>query len=154
MPDRSAEPTVAAFVKEQTAFREGLLEEMRERDDLKPHLADDVVQHNYKLVQMGDQFGQILCNRHPFDSAKRKTGPSTTLVSVPVAVGEPDTTLTIDVQDQTSAIVRPWPFDQDELDIKIPARILPQSHYDDHEAFLRDYLKADQVTVTRILRAA
>lgn len=154
MPDRSVEPAVADFVREQTAFREGLLEEMRRHDDLRPHLADDVVRHNYKLVQMGDQFAQILCNRHPFDSTKRKTGPSTTLVSVPVRGGSPDTTLTIDIQDATTAVVRPWPFDQPELDIRVPARVLPQSHYDDHEVFLRDYLKADQVTLTRVLREA
>jgi hypothetical protein len=154
MPDRSSEDVVPNFVREQRTIREGFLEQMKGREDLQPYLTDEVVFHNYKLVQMGDQFAQLLCNRHPFDSTKRKTGPSTTLGSVPVRVGAPDTTLTVDVQDETTAVVRPWPFDTPVLDVRIPARILAQSHYDDHDAFLRDYLRADQITLTRVLREA
>jgi hypothetical protein len=125
---------------------------MEQMPDLKPYLADDVVMHNYKLVQMGDQFGQLLCNRHPFNSSKRQTGPKLTLVSVPTRKGEPDTTLTLQPIDEQTATVTPWPFDEDRIEIQIPARILASSHYDEHDAFLEDYLRADPITITRILR--
>ncbi|MEA2622511.1 MAG: hypothetical protein QOH61_1421 [Chloroflexota bacterium] len=154
MPDRSNEPYVAEFAQAQTAFREELRKEIEAREDLRPYLDDEIVMHNYKLVQMGDQFGQILCNRHPFNSTKRKTGPSNSLVSVPTRPGEPDTTLTIQPIGEDTAVVTPWPFDEDRIDIRIPARVLPQGHYDDHDTFLRDYLRAEQMTVTRILQKA
>ncbi len=153
MPDRRSDPVVAQFVETQSVFRDRLLLEMKDRAELRPYLDPDTITRNYGLVQVGDQFGQILCNRHPFNSTARKTGPSTTLGHVPVRQGVPDTTLTIKVVDETTAIVEPWPFDVDRLEIHIPARILPKSRYDDHEAFLRDYLRADQITVTRVMKA-
>lgn len=151
MPDRSAEPFVAEFSANETARREALLARMREEPSLAPYLADQVVDHNYKIVQMGDQFGQLLCNRHPFDSAKRKTGPGLGLVSVPTGPGRPDTTLTVQPLDATSATVTPWPFDVDRLDLQIPARVLSRSTYQEHDAFLEDYLKADQIAISRNL---
>jgi hypothetical protein len=154
MPDRREEPVVAEFGRRQKAFRDQLRTQMEAREDLRPYLDEELVRHNYKLVQVFDQFGQILCNRHPFNSAARKTGPKTTLVCVPVRVGAPDTTLTIDIVGETAAVVRPWPFDVAEIEIHVPARVLPRSHYESHDEFLRDYLKADQITVTRILRSA
>jgi hypothetical protein len=154
MPDRSTEPFVAEFIASETARREALLAKMRTDVSLVPFVTDLLVMHNYKLVQMGDQFGQLLCNRHPFDSDRRKTGPSLTLSAVPTRPGSPDVQLSIEPVDSTTATVTPWPFDSERVEFQIPARVLSRSRYEDHDAFLHDYLKADQIAVSRILTPA
>ncbi|HYM49864.1 MAG TPA: DUF3891 family protein [Candidatus Limnocylindrales bacterium] len=167
MPDRTVDqPPAAAFAKRQQAFRAQLREQARNGGALPPYFEDDAVLRNWKYVQMGDQFAQILCNRHPFNSAAREKGapapssggaqgtPARTLKNAPTRPGQPDTTLSINVVDEVTGTVSPWPFDTDRLEFHIPARVLPRQRYERHDAFLRDYLKADQITVTRVLRPA
>jgi hypothetical protein len=63
-------------------------------------------------------------------------------------------TITVDVQDESRAIVRPYPFDVDPLVVSFPARLIPNRPYADQEDFLRHFYKAERVNVTYTLHAA
>lgn len=145
MPDRSADPGVPRFIQEQRAFR----------DQTLPHLrsSEDALWLNFKYLEVLDQMAQFICNRYPFNSAARTNGPSNTLSGLPVPIrpGAPDTTLTIDVQDETRAIVHPYPFDVDPLPITFPARLVPNRTYATQADFLAHYYRAETVTVTYTL---
>ena len=153
MKDRTDEPPAADFVRRQSEFRSRLRKDvLPSMADLSPNdLDEDAIVRNWKHVQIGDQFAQLLCNRHPFNSQERKTGPKNALPNVPLRPGAADVTLRFDIKDETSATVDPWPFDVERLAFHVPARVLPKARYDDRDAFLRDYLKADQITVPRVL---
>ena len=74
-------------------------------------------------MEVFDQFAQFVCNRYPFNSQARKNGPTHTLsgLSVPVSPEQPNITLTIDVLNETDAIVRPFPFDVNPLKLSFEA---------------------------------
>jgi hypothetical protein len=151
MPDRRNEQVVQEFARVQQAFRRGLHDQLVRSERYGRYMTDEHLWRNYKLVQVGDRLGQLLCNRHPFNSTERRTGPGTTLDNIPVAPGMEDTTLTLDIQDETRAIVRPYPFDVDRLEINIAGRLVPLKSYADEEEFVGDYLHAERVSITRVL---
>jgi hypothetical protein len=106
-------------------------------------------------MEVFDQFAQFVCNRYPFNSQARKNGPTHTLsgISVPVSPERPNATLTIDVQNETDAVVRPFPFDVNPLTLSFEGRLVPNRRYSDQEEFLRDFYKADRITISYRLRA-
>jgi hypothetical protein len=107
-------------------------------------------------MEVFDQMAQFVSNRHPFNSTARSNGPTPTLSDVPVPVkpGASDVTLTIDVRDETRAVLRPYPFDVDPLVVAFPGRVISNRAYDNQAEFLRDYYKARPVTITYSLHAA
>lgn len=156
MPDYSADPPVAAFLEERGRRRQELLAQLRASDQYREVATDEHLWTNFKYLEVFDQMAQFVCNRYPFNSTERKNGPSSTLsdVPVPVAPGEPDVTLTIDVQDETRAVVRPYPFDLDPLPIRFEARLVPNRPYASQEEFLRAFYPAQRLTLTYTLHAA
>lgn len=152
MPDMSANPEVKLFMQEQQPFRDRMLKELRARGDSLA--SDEQVWTNFKYMEVFDQMAQFICNRYPFNSTARKNGPSSTLSNVPVPVraGAPDTTLTIDVQDETRAIVRPYPFDLDPLEISFAGRLVPNRAFTSDE-FLREFYRAKPITITYTLHS-
>jgi hypothetical protein len=156
MPDRMVDPSVQEFVREQEALRAQLLDELRRSDEYREFATDERIWTNFKLMEIFDLFAQFICNRYPFNSGERRNGPSPTLadVPVPVAPGRDEVPLTVDVQDETRAIVRPFPFDVDPLVVSFPGRLMPNRPYRDQEDFLRHYYKAERITVTYSLHAA
>jgi hypothetical protein len=153
MPDRSSDPGVPEFVEEQR----------RHRQQVKPRLlaeagelgSDDALWLNFKYIEVLDQMAQFICNRYPFSSTTRSNGPTPTLSGLPVPVcpGQPDTTLTIDVRDETHAMVEPYPFDVDPLVITFPGRLVPNRAYEDQADFLRHYYHAEPVTIAYALHS-
>jgi hypothetical protein len=156
MPDWTVEPAVREWIGEQKAFRERLLAHLRENDDDRDVLTEEHLWTNFKLMEVFDQIGQFVCNRYPFNSTSRRNGPSKTMSNapVPVAPGRDDVTLTIDVLDESRAVVRPYPFDIDPFVISYQGRLAPNRPYSDVETFRRDFYKADRVNVTYTLTAA
>jgi hypothetical protein len=156
MQDRMQMPVVQAFVREQDALRARLLETVGACERYAAYASEEHVWTNFKLMEVYDQLGQFVCNRYPFDSPDRRNGPSRTLSDVPVPTlpGRDDTRLTVDVQDASRAIVRPYPFDVDPLVISYQGRLVSNRPYTERDAFLRDYYTADRVTVTYTLHAA
>src|SRR5262249_6789283 len=111
---------------------------------------------NYKLMEAFDQMAQFLASRYPLNTKARITGPNDRLNDVPVTVGPgiPDTVLTIDVQDEAHAVIRPYPFDIDPLVFTFPAKLIPNQKLDTQEDFLRAYYRAEQRMVTYSLHSS
>jgi len=156
MPDYTDNPAVQEFVAEQKKLRAGWLQELRKDQALQELTSDTYLWTNFKLMEVFDQFAQFVCNRYPFNSRVRKNGPTNTLsnVPVPLAPGKPDVTLTVDVQNENQAIVRPFPFDVSPLMVSFQGRLLPNRPYADQEEFLQDFYRAERIAIDYELRAA
>ena len=156
MPDYTKDAAVQEFIAEQKALRAGLLKDLREDDSLRDATSDTQLWTNFKLMEVFDQFAQFVCNRYPFNSQARKNGPTNKLANVPVPVGsgKPDVTLTVDVQNETEAIVRPFPFDVSPLMVSFEGRLVPNRRYANQEEFLEDFYKAQRIGINYTLRAA
>ena len=155
MPDHTARPDVQAYVRDQDALRQRLLAELRRSEEFREFSTDEVIWKNFKLMQVYDTFAQFLCNRYPLNNRERLNGPSNTLgdTAVPVAPGKQDVTLTIEVQDGTRAVVTPYPFDTNPLEVSFPARLVPNRSYRTREEFLKDFYKAERISVNYQLQA-
>jgi hypothetical protein len=156
MPDYTHDAAVQEFIAEQKTLRAGWLQQLRNDDRLKKFAGDADLWINFKFMEVFDQFAQFVCNRYPFNSQARKNGPTNKLsnVPVPVAPGKPDVTLSIEVQDEKEAIVRPFPFDVNPLQISFEGRLVPKRSYTSQEEFLEDFYKAQRIGIDYTLRAA
>jgi Protein of unknown function (DUF3891) len=156
MPDYTGDLAVQQFIAEQKGLRAGLLKELRKDDSLRDVTSDTQLWTNFKLMEVFDQFAQYVCNRYPFNSQARKNGPTNTLANVPVPVGlgKPDVTLSVDVQNESDAIVRPFPFDVSPLTVSFEGRLVPNRRHANQEAFLEDFYKAQRIGISYTLRAA
>jgi hypothetical protein len=156
MPDYTGDAVVQEFIAEQKVLRAGLLKDLRKDDSLRDVTSDTQLWTNFKLMEVFDQFAQFVCNRYPFNSQARKNGPTNKLANVPVQVspGKPDVTLTVDVQNETEAIVRPFPFDVSPLKVSFEGRLVPNRRYSNQDEFLGDFYKAQRIGINYTLRAA
>jgi len=156
MPDYTSDPAIQEFIAAQRELRAGWLPKLRETPGLAAVTTETHLWTNFNLMEVFDQFAQFLCNRYPFNSQARKNGPTNTLsdLSVPVAPERPNTTLTIDVQNETDAIVRPFPFDVNPLTLSFEGRLVPDRPYSNQNDFLHDFYKAERITITYRLRAS
>ena len=154
MPNRQHIAGVQDFLDEQEGLRARVLADLRWSPVHAEAAADEQVWTNYKLIEVFDQLAQYVCNRYPFNSSEARRGPPNRLRFTPVAPGRADITLCVDVRDERSALVTPYPFDVDPLEIAFPGRLMPNRPYASQEAFLRDYYAAPRVLVTHVLRAA
>jgi hypothetical protein len=151
--EMSAAREVQEFVQEQEQLRDRLRSQISNHAGLA---SDEQIWTNFKYMEVFDQMAQFICNRYPFNSTARKNGPTNMLNNVPVPVrpGIPDTTLLVDVQDETRAIVRPYPFDLDPLEVSFPARLVANRPYSDQDDFVRHFYGAKQITITYTLHAS
>ncbi len=156
MPDYTPDPMVRDFLAKQEALRLRLVDELRQSDQYRAYATDDAIWTNFKLIEVFDQLAQFVCNRYPFNSQARRNGPTNRLSDTPVPTrpGQPDVTLTVDVRDETRAVVQPYPFDVDPLVVSFPARLVPSGPYASEDDFLRHFYKAERLTVTYTLHAA
>jgi Protein of unknown function (DUF3891) len=156
MPDYTGDPAVQKFIAEQKEKRAQWLKVLR--SDLALREATDETQlwTNFKMMEVFDQFAQFVCNRYPFNSQARKNGPTNTLsnIPVPVAPGRDDVTLTLDIQNEKEAVVRPFPFDVSRLVISFQGRLVPNRRYANQEEFLQDFYRAERIDINYTLRAA
>ncbi len=155
MPDYRSDSAVQNFIAEQKAPRDRWLTQLRADPALAPWTEESHLWTNFKLMEVFDQFAQFVCNRYPFNSQARKNGPTKQLsnVPVPVADGAPDATLTIDVQNEYEAIVRPYPFDISPLPLSFEGRLLPNRSYTRQDDFLEDFYSAERIGISYALRA-
>ncbi|MBI3077549.1 MAG: DUF3891 family protein [Deltaproteobacteria bacterium] len=141
------------FVREHEALRVKLLDELRQSEQYRDITSDEHTWTNYKLMEVFDRLAQFICNRYPFNSTERRNGPGNVVDHVPVAPGKEDGILTVNVLDEKRAVVRPYPFDVDPLEIAFPARLVPRRTYGSQEEFLREYYKGERLTITYALQA-
>lgn len=156
MPDYRNDPAVQNFIAEQKAHRAEWLPELRRNEAFKNTIDDERLWMNFKLMEVFDQFAQFVCNRYPFNSQARKNGPSNTLsnIPVPVAAGKPDVTLMVDVQSETEAIVRPFPFNVSPLRLAFEGRLVANRRYANDEEFLAEFYAGERIAINYTLRAA
>ncbi len=153
MPDKRAVSPNREFIAGQERRQQQLLEELRRTGSYGEAAGEEQVWRNYRLLQVFDRLAQVLCNRYPLNSTARKNGPPLTLGSVPVAPGQDDTTLTIEMVDDRRAIFRPYPFDVDPLEIKLLARLIPVQQYASQDAYFEAFYQAKRLVVEYTLTA-
>lgn len=156
MPDYTGDPAVQKFIAEQKEKRAQWLQVLRNDPAFQETTSDTQLWTNFKMMEVFDQFAQFVCNRYPLNSQARKNGPTNTLsnIPVPVAPGRDDVTLTLDIQDEKEAIVRPFPFGVSPLVISFQGRLVPNRRYANQEGFLQDFYRAERIEVNYTLRAA
>jgi hypothetical protein len=156
MPDYTGDPVVQEFIAEQKKLRPRWLQALQKDSALQEATSDTHLWTNFKLMEVFDQFAQFVCNRYPFNSQARKNGPTNTLsnIPVPVAPGHDDVTLTLDIQNEKEAVVRPFPFDLSPLVVSFQGRLVPNRRYPNQEEFLQDFYRAERIDINYTLRAA
>jgi hypothetical protein len=156
MPKFTDDPAVVAFLDEQKALRAELRARLQADGVDRELLTEEQLWTNFKLMEVFDQLAQFICNRYPLNSRERKNGPTPTLSDVPAPVrpGQDDVGLTVDVQDETRAIVRPYPFGVDPLVVSFQGRLVPNQAYASQDQFLHTFYTAERVNVTYTLHAA
>lgn len=154
MPDYRNDPAVQNFIVEQKAPRARWLAQLESEPGRSQLLDESHLWTNVKLMEVFDQFAQFVCNRYPLNSQARKNGPTNTLsnVPVPVAEGKPDVTLTIDIQNEREASVRPYPFDISPLPLSFEGRLVPNRSYSKQEEFLEDFYSAERISINYQLK--
>jgi hypothetical protein len=153
MRDATDDPLVQDFLRQSEALRQALLDELRQNDRYRAVATDEHLWTSFKYMEVFDQMAQFICNRYPLNSTERRNGPTNTLsdVPVPVAPGREDTTITVDILDETRARVHPWPFDVDALEVSFPARLVPDRAYEGQDEFLDYFYRAERLAVTYML---
>jgi hypothetical protein len=156
MPDYRNDPAVQNFIAEQKAPRSRWLAQLQTGDLPSELIQESHLWTNFKLMEVFDQFAQFVCNRYPFNSQARKSGPTNKLSNIPVPVADdkPDVTLTIDVKNEREAIVDPYPFDIAPLPVSFEGRLVPNRSYSNQEEFLEDFYKAERIVINYSLKAA
>ena len=155
-PDRTGDPRVKAYVEDQEALRNRLVQQLRESEQFKPYTSDEQVWTNYEYMEVFDQLAQYVCNRYPLNSKARKNGPSNTLndVDIPTKHGQKPAKINIDPVSEHKAALHPYPFDMDPLPVSFTARLVPNRSYRDGEDFLGEFYRAERITVTHNLASA
>jgi hypothetical protein len=156
MPDYSGDAAVQEFITEQKELRAGWLPTLKKTQQLADVTNEKHLWTNFNLMEVFDQFAQFVCNRYPFNSQARKNGPTHTLsgIAVPVYPERPNVTLTIDVLNETEAVVRPFPFDVNPLKLSFEGRLVPNQPFSNQEEFLQHFYGGERIAINYTLSAA
>jgi hypothetical protein len=156
MPDYSGDAAVQDFITEQKGLRAGWLPTLKKNQELTDMTNEKHLWTNFNLMEVFDQFAQFVCNRYPFNSQARKNGPSHTLsgLAVPVSPEQPNVTLTIDVLNETDAVVHPFPFDVNPLRLSFEGRLVPNQPFSNQEEFLQQFYGGERIAINYTLSAA
>jgi len=156
MPDYAGDAAVQKFIAEQKGLRAGWLPTLKNFFFNDEATTEKHLWTNFNLMEVFDQFAQFVCNRYPFNSQARKNGPTHTLsgISVPVSPERPNITLTIDVLNETDAVVDPFPFDVNPLKLSFEGRLVPNQRFLDQEEFLQQFYSGERIAINYSLSAA
>jgi hypothetical protein len=155
MPDYTADAGVRDYIMQQASYRQELLETMRKHSEWREFSSEEHLWTNFKYMEVFDQLAQYVCNRYPFNNTERTNGPTRQLSRTPVPVrpGAGDTMLTLDVYDESHAVITPYPFNINPLVVSFPARLIANRSYPTREAFLEDFYGGERITITYYLHA-
>ena len=156
MPDYTGDTAVQKFIAQQKELRAGWLPTLQKNQTLAASTTETQLWTNFNLMEVFDQFAQFVCNRYPLNSQARKNGPTNTLsgLTAPVAPDRPNETLTIDVQNETDAVVRPFPFDVNPLRLSFEGRLVRNQPFSDQGEFLQQFYGGERIAINYTLRAA
>lgn len=153
MMSQTKRPGVEEFLAQGKELRAQWAAELAESGSWARYVTEDALWTNYKYLEVFDQLAQYLCNRYPLNNSARQTGPGPDLSSTPVPVRPdlPDVTIEVDVIDERTAYVDPYPFDVDVLTVSFPARLMPNVAFDSHNDFLGAFYRAERIGVEYVL---
>jgi hypothetical protein len=156
MPDYAGDAAVQEFIAEQKGLRARWLPTLKNNQELADVTSEKHLWTNFNLMEVFDQFAQFVCNRYPFNSQARKNGPTHTLsgLAVPVSSERPNVTLTIEVLNETDAVVHPFPFDVNPLSLSFEGRLVPNRPFSTQEEFLQRFYGGERIAINYALRAA
>lgn len=98
---------------------------------------------NYELMQAWDRLSLFLCRTDPGEMAEADLG------TVPMSLeGSETATLTVSALGRGRAVVDPWPFRSDRLDIAIPARQISDRDYGSQDEVRAELASATVASVT------
>ena len=149
MPDYTGNSDVESYLEQQVGYRQGLLEQVRSADETAEEASDEHLWNNFKLMEVYDQMAQFICNRYPLNNMERKNGPSPALsgTPAPTTAGKNDVGMAVEIQDENHAIVSPYPFDVDPLEISFQGRLVPRGPYPTQEDFLSEFYSGERVAI-------
>ena len=156
MPDYTGDTAVQKFIVQQKELRAGWLPTLQKNQAWTAAATEMQLWTNFNLMEVFDQFAQFVCNRYPLNSQARKNGPTNTLsgLTVPVSPDRPHVTLMIDVQNETDAVVRPFPFDVNPLRLSFEGRIVRNQPFTNQEEFLQQFYGGERIPINYTLKAA
>jgi len=156
MPDYAGDAAVQEFIAQQKELRARWLPALKNNQESADVTSEKHLWTNFNLMEVFDQFAQFVCNRYPFNSQARKNGPTHTLsgLAVPVSSERPNVTLTIEVLNETDAVVRPFPFDVNPLSLSFEGRLVPNRPFSTQEEFLQQFYGGERIAINYTLRAA
>jgi hypothetical protein len=139
--------------------KRGLLSETRRSD------FEAALWHNYDLLQAWDLLSLYVCliDLAPADgvaargvhetlrSIDQEPGPRT-IGSVPVAVGRERVELVLRAEQPGVVTVDPYPFDQDELNWTVKARVIPDREYADAADAAGEVRRARETSISCVMR--
>jgi len=155
MPDYAGDAAVQEFIAQQKELRARWLPALKNNQESADVTSEKHLWTNFNLMEVFDQFAQFVCNRYPFNSQARKNGPTHTLsgLAVPVSSERPNVTLTIEVLNETDAVVRPFPFDVNPLSLSFEGRLVPNRPFSTQEEFLQQFYGGKRIAINYTLRA-
>ena len=156
MPDYNGDAAIQEFIAEQIKLRARWLPTLKNNQELADLTSEKHLWTNFNLMEVFDQLAQFVCNRYPFNSQARKNGPTHTLsgLAVPVSGETPNVTLTIEVLNETDAVMRPFPFDVNPLSLSFEGRLVPNRRFSTQEEFLQQFYGGERIAINYTLCAA
>jgi hypothetical protein len=153
--DVSDNPIAKTYLQEQSEEKQALIETVRRLSEFRDYSSDTQIENNAKLIEVIDALAQFLCNRYPLNNTRRGKDPNRVFAEMPVPTqpGENEVRLVLTVIDEHGLAIDPYPFDVSPLDVNYMARWLPNQSYSSRESFLKDFYRAETVTVRYQVRA-
>lgn len=149
------------FLSEREPTHEGMIEKLHRMEPYAPLTSKEQIWHNYLMMQVFDRLSLFFCSN--FDIMAVATsgshskeggsyyGPS--IKPTPVKPGEPEAELTLQVLDNKTVIVDPYPFDESPLNVSVRGKVIPKVKYNSQGEFREIYGKAQRQLFEFTLRA-
>ncbi|WP_345953304.1 DUF3891 family protein [Mucilaginibacter sp. PAMB04168] len=122
--EADSNPLVKPFLKEQARLQK----------QWRTNLAIDEQETSriYRLLEWCDACSLLLC-RNEVQPEKR---------NIEISQGPSNTTYHLRQKSNGQLTVTPWPFEEDEFQVRLEKRIIPQLHFKDNEDFKKHFVSA------------
>jgi hypothetical protein len=125
-------PGTEAVLDGQRSYRAYLVDLLREEG---VYVSEAALARNQEQLRAVDDLALFLTGRYPLDSRARGDGA-------------PPLGLELEVRDGSRAVLRPYPFAADPLEVTFPGRRVPDRAYASQAEFLDEFYRARPVTIS------
>ncbi len=139
-----------------------MIEKLHKMEPYALLTSKEQIWHNYLMMQVFDRLSLFFCSNYDIVAVATSGshtkegagyyGPS--IKPTPVKPGEPKAELKLQVVDNKTVIVEPYPFDETPLRVSVRGKLIPKIKYHSQEEFLKTYSKAQRQLCEFTLRAA